>query len=188
MRVYLQTERLLLRELTEDDAALLLELDSDPEVMRYIGPYALPDEGAYRGLIRERILVHYAAGRGHGCWAVLVRPGGAFLGWIFLRPASYYRFVREAGFRDDDLELGYRFRRAAWGRGYATEAARAVVRKAFTELGAERVVACAMQANTGSVRVMEKAGLRKDGVFFLPDSDEPDVRYALSRPEYGSAP
>src|SRR5262245_43020973 len=161
MTIYLETQRLVLREFTEDDAALLLELDSDPEVMRYIGPYGLPDVDAYRERIRTVYQGYYARGEGHGLWAALAKPGREFIGWFCLRPAVDYKFAAEAEFGPGELELGYRLRRAAWGQGYATEASRALVRKALAELGADRVVACALAGNRASIRVMEKAGLKK---------------------------
>lgn len=90
----------------------------------------------------------------------------------------------------DDLELGYRLRRAAWGRGYATEGSRALVRKAFTDLGARRVYAETMFVNTRSRRVMEKAGLSFVRVFHeewdeaLPGAEHGEVEYALTRDEW----
>src|SRR5258708_1049775 len=143
MRVFLETERLLLREFTEGDADALFALDSDLDVMRYVGPYQLPDVEAYRRHIATKFLPYYSQGEGFGFWAAVEKVGGAFLGWFVLRPALDYRFAAEAGYRPGDVDLGYRLRKAAWGRGYATEGSRALVRKAFTELRAESVVATA---------------------------------------------
>src|SRR5262249_31701097 len=160
-KVYLETERLILREFTEDDADLLFALDSDPAVMRYIRPhqaadpkaYRLANPAAYRQHIRTTHFGHHAQGKGHGLWAGIEKASGDFIGWFHLRPALDYKFAAEAGYRAGDLDLGYRLRQAAWGKGYATEAAQALVRRAFAELGAERVVATALAANTASTRV-----------------------------------
>ena len=184
MKPYLETPRLVLREFTEDDAADLFALDADPEVMRYIGPYRLADVEAYRERILSVYRPSYDRNDGCGAFAAVEKTGGAFLGWFVLRPALHYRFAREAGFQSGQLELGYRLRRAAWGKGYATEGARALVRKAFTELEAPCVVAAALAENRASTRVMEKAGLRYAGEFRLPGFDSPAVKYALNREDY----
>jgi len=184
MNFYLETPRLVLREFREDAAADLFALDSDPAVMRYIGPYTLGDVDAYRERIRTVNIPYYADHPGFGVWAAQEKPGGAFLGWFILRHALDYRFAAEAGFRAGDVELGYRLRRAAWGRGYATEASRALVGKAFAELGVACVVAAALETNAASVRVLEKSGLRRAGEFRVPHFEEPVLTLALARDDY----
>jgi RimJ/RimL family protein N-acetyltransferase len=88
------------------------------------------------------------------------------------------------------VELGYRLRRSAWGKGYATEGSRALIAKGFAELGVERVYATTMVVNVASRRVMEKAGLRFVRTFRQPwpdhiDGEEKgDVEYALSRAQW----
>ena len=86
--------------------------------------------------------------------------------------------------------LGYRLRRSAWGRGYATEGARALVRRAFLELGADEVVATTMAVNVGSRAVLEKAGLRYARTVHLswddplPGNEHGDVEYRLRRDDW----
>jgi RimJ/RimL family protein N-acetyltransferase len=152
MRVYLETERLVLRRFTEADVEILVELDSDPEVMRYLtGGTPTP-----RAVIEDDILPHwlryYEHSDGLGFWAAIEKTTGDFLGWFHFRPP--------AGAGPGEVELGYRLRRAAWGQGYGTEGSRALIRKGFTELGVRRVVASTYQDNLASRRVMEKAGMR----------------------------
>jgi len=124
-------------------------------------------------------LRYYERGDRWGFWAVIEKATGEFLGWFHLRP--------HPGDPDDEPELGYRLRASAWGHGYATEGARALVRKAFEELGARRVRAEAMAVNTASWRVMEKAGLQYVRTFHAdwPDriegEEHGDVEYALTR-------
>ncbi len=107
---------------------------------------------------------------------------GTFLGWFS------FRLREEAG--PDEAELGYRLRKAAWGKGYATEGARALIHKGFTELPVRRVVAFTMTVNIASRRVMEKAGLTLVRTFWQewPDviagSEQGDVEYALLRADW----
>ncbi len=184
MKVFLETERLILRQFTEDDADNLFALDSDPEVMRYIGPYRLADREAYRQRIRTSYFGYYATYQGFGFWAAMEKASGEFIGWFTLRPALDYRFAAEAGFGADDVELGYRLRKSAWGKGYATEGARALVQKAFADSGVTCVVSSALVGNVASTRVMEKAGLKRAGTFAISGFDQPAVKYALDRDQF----
>ncbi len=183
MKIHLETPRLVIRQFVETDAAAWLALDSDPEVMRYIRAAPLADEEAYRRDIvklRER---YYARGDGFGFWAG-EEKGGGFIGWFCLRPALHYRYAAQAGFQEGEAELGYRLCQAAWGKGYATEGARALVRKAFDELNVSGVVAAALATNAASRRVLVKAGLRETGTFALPGYEEPVLKFGLRREEY----
>lgn len=152
MDIVLQTERLILRRFTPDDVDLVYELDSDPEVMRFItGGQPTP-----RDLIRDQVLPRWLAlydqGAGCGFWAAQRKADGGFLGWFHWRPIAE---------QPGAFELGYRLVQAAWGRGYATEGSRALLRKGFTELGAQRAIAHTLLNNTRSQRVMEKVGLKR---------------------------
>jgi RimJ/RimL family protein N-acetyltransferase len=181
--VLLETERLVLRRFTDTDAdaELLFELDSDPEVMRYIGPCGLPSAAAYRERIRTVWLPYYAhPPRAFG--AAFEKATGQFVGWFFLRSAPDYKFAKEAGWvRSSDLELGYRLRRTAWGRGLATEAATALVRTALANPEITAVVAAALVTNRASWRVMEKIGMTRVRDFTIAGFDDPLVMYAICR-------
>src|SRR5436190_8400505 len=151
MQVFLETERLLLRRFTEDDVGNLFDLDSDPEVMRFVnGGTPTPREVIELDLL-PRFLRYYEQFAGYGFWAAIEKATGEFLGWFHFRPPE--------GAGPDEVELGYRLRQAAWGQGYGTEASRALIRKGFTELGVRRVVASTYAENIASRRVREKAGL-----------------------------
>jgi RimJ/RimL family protein N-acetyltransferase len=182
MQVFLETERLLLRRFTENDVENLVELDSDPEVMRFItGGRGTPREEVENEVL-PAFLDHYERYAGYGFWAAIEKSTGRFLGWFHFRPAE--------GAPPDEVELGYRLRRSAWGQGYATEGSRALIDKGFAELGVERVVASTMVVNVASRRVLEKAGLRLVRVFHQPWPDyiegeeEGDVEYAIVRREW----
>ncbi|MFB8438637.1 GNAT family N-acetyltransferase [Streptomyces niveus] len=172
---FVETPRLRLRDCVEDDLGRLLALDNDPGVKRFIDGGVPAVAETFRDEALPRLL-------GRGFWAAEERGTGEWLGWFELRPVdgTDWRVV----------ELGYRLHRAAWGRGYATEGARALVRKAFTELGTERVTANTMTVNVGSRRVLEKAGLTFVRTYFedwpevIEGSEEGDVEYALTREEW----
>lgn len=181
---YLETERLALRHFAPDDADLLIELDSDPAVMRYLtgGDPTAPE------VIRERhlpnILAGYEKWRGElGLFAAQEKDGGAFIGWFILRPEPEGPL--------DEVELGYRLRQAAWGKGYATEGSRALLGKAFTELGVRMVWAETMTVNHGSRNIMEKLGMSlADTIPTPPDMEEiegsehGDVRYEITKEQW----
>jgi RimJ/RimL family protein N-acetyltransferase len=181
--VFLATARLTLRRFTEADAESQFELDSDPEVMRYVGPFKLPSADAYRERIRTLYAAYYAGHPARGIWAVEETANAAFLGWVALKPAVDYKYAAEAGWtRPTDLELGYRLRRSAWGKGYATEMSRRLVDLALADPTVTCVVSCALVTNVTSWRVMEKVGLRKVGEFAVPGFADPSVSYARCRP------
>ena len=177
MQVFLETERLVLRRFTEADADNLFDLDGDPEVMRFLtGGKPTPRE-VIRNETLPRIRHYYERFAGLGFWAVNEKSTGDFLGWFEFRPPE--------GGGPDEAELGYRLRKSAWGKGYAPEGARALIRKGFAELGVRRVVAQTMAVNTASRRVMEKVGLRYVRTSYeeWPDpiegAAEGEVEYAL---------
>ena len=170
---YLQTKRVELRRFVDGDARLLFELDSDPQVLRYVHQLPPADERAVRATTLSRYMSYYEHFEDLGFWAATDRESGEFIGWYHLRPFED---------RIDDLELGYRLRRSAWGRGLASEVSEALVRKAFDELAATRVVARALAANGASIRVMEKVGMR----FIEPftESGMDAVMYGVSREQW----
>jgi RimJ/RimL family protein N-acetyltransferase len=181
-RIVLQTTRLVIRQFTEDDADSLFDLNADREVMRYLtGGKPTPREE-----IRDQILPFhlgvYARLDRLGTWAAESAASGEFLGWFHFRPGP-----------DGDIaniDLGYRLRRAAWDKGYATEGSRALVSMGFTDLGVGRVFAHTMTANTASRHVLEKCGLTLvrtsayDGPFVIEGAERGEVEYALTKPEW----
>jgi RimJ/RimL family protein N-acetyltransferase len=178
MREPLLTDRLILRDITEADAELLFDLDSDPEVMRYIGPRSWPDVAGYRDRTRT-VWVPCQAHPWHGVRLVLDRVSSEFLGWVFVRPATSSNFARDIGWtRPSEVEVGYRYRRSAWGRGIATEAATPLVQIALADPATTAVVACALAGNAGSLRVLEKLGLRRVAEVLLPETSEATVKLA----------
>jgi RimJ/RimL family protein N-acetyltransferase len=186
MLVFLETERMVLRRFTPADADNLVELDSDPEVMHFITGGRPTSREEIENEILPAFLGYYERSAGYGFWAAIEKSTGRFLGWFHLRPPP-------DGGHPEEPELGYRLGRSAWGRGYATEGARALIRKAFTELCARRVYAETMAVHTASRRVMEKAGMRFVRAFHQPWPDRiagdehGDVEYELRRADWNGA-
>src|SRR3954454_4326700 len=113
MHVYLETERLILRQFTEDHVYILYDLDSDPEVMRYLSGGPLTPREEIEDGILPNWLGYYSRFDGFGFWAALEKDTGAFVGCFHLRPQQSHPA--------DQPELGYRLRRSSWGKGYGTE-------------------------------------------------------------------
>jgi RimJ/RimL family protein N-acetyltransferase len=182
VQVFLETQRLVLRRFTQADADDLVSLDADPDVMHFITGGIPTTREEIEQEVLPAFLGYYQRYEGYGFWAAIEKPGGDFLGWFHFRP-------REEAV-PGEAELGYRLRRSAWGKGYATEGSRALIRKGFTEFGVQRVVAEAMAVNLASRRVMEKAGLSLVRTFRPPwpypiEGEEfGDVEYALSRSDW----
>jgi len=160
---YLQTERVTLRPFGADGADLLIELNSDPEVMRYLSGGEPTEPELIRTGAIPSILAGYDRWSGSfGLFAAYETASDAFIGWFCLRPD-----------RDgplDEAELGYRLRQAAWGKGYATEVSSALLTKAFTELEVRTVWGETMSLNLASQRVMEKVGMT--GVEDVPTPED----------------
>lgn len=152
MKIVLYTDRLFLREFIMEDAGLMLDLNSDPEVTRYTLDPMLDIEQA-RKVLEQIILPQYALNN-FGRWAVHLKSSNEFIGWCGLK----YR----PGW-DNEIDLGYRFKQIHWGKGYATEAAYASLQFGFEKLGLTHIVGRALPANTGSLRVLEKLGMKYRG-------------------------
>ena len=185
MSIFLETEWLLLRRFHAGDLDSVVELDSDPQVTLLI----TGERPTSRALVHDEVFPRWFSLHdrypGYGYFAAIEKASGDFLGWFLLRPNA--EPIRADGSTREGIELGYRLRRAAWGKGYATEGARALISKGFTELGAERIYAEALAVHGASRRVMEKAGLRYVGPFRdpAPDNerglDPSHVEYALTK-------
>jgi RimJ/RimL family protein N-acetyltransferase len=181
MDIFLETDRLVLRQFTRNDPDLLVELDSDPEVMRYTTggrptPRIRVETGVLPAMIRD-----YSRYPGFGAFAAHTKADAEFIGWVMLVP--------RLDSPPDEAELGYRLRKPAWGNGYATEGSRALIRYGFVERKLRRIFAETMAVNTRSRRVMEKLGLRHELTFVPPyapieGSEHGEVRYVLDRDEW----
>lgn len=181
-RPTLRTERIRLEPLTaERHTEDLVELDSDPEVLRFIFGRALSREEVVGTWLAKRTSP-VADARGLGYW-VGYDDRDRFLGWWCLGYDTAH---------PDEAELGYRLRRDAWGRGYATEGSRELLRHAFETVGLTRVWAETMAVNAGSRNVMAKLGLRHVATEVrewddpLPGWDQGEVTYEITRADWAA--
>ncbi len=162
----LETDRLLLRPLVENDWEMALETFMDPEVMKFVA-----DVGSEEALAEEmKIAVRRGAGGRIGVWCVLQRETGEKLGTAILLPLPIeeddtdWSLVQEDRYPDADIEVGYILKRSAWGNGYATEACRRLVQFAFEETELDEIVAVTDPRNAASQEVLRKCGLRDEGL------------------------
>jgi len=151
----LTTHRLILREFREDDWVAVHEYASDPAVVRYM-PWGPNREEDTQVFIQRALALQSEDPRTGYEFAVTLRPDGELIGGCGLHAMS---FEHRSSF------LGYCFRREAWGRGYATEAAAALLAFGFERLGLHRMSATCDTENAASARVLEKVGMRREGHF-----------------------
>ncbi len=154
--IELQTERLLLRQWHDDDVAHFAAMNADPRVMRHF-PALQSHETSAAAVARWRARI---AERGWGLWAAGLRRTGEFIGFVGLEvPAPAFPF-------SPCVEIGWRLAFAHWGRGYATEAAKASLGIGFEDLGLDEIVSFTAVGNRRSRAVMERLGMTEDARTF----------------------
>lgn len=174
----LRTERLVLRDWRDSDLAPFAALNADPDVMQHFrGTLTRAESDAFAARIRANFRQD-----GWGLWAVEVIGGEPFIGFVGLARQTFEAHFTPA------VEVGWRLAKAAWGRGYAPEAARAVIEFGFAELGLTEIVSITTAGNAKSRRVMEKIGMTYEPAddFEYPLLEEghplrPSVLYRLRR-------
>jgi len=150
--MHVETTRLVIRSLEHRDAEPWLAMVNDANVTRFLPPGPHPTLETFQGALQKR----HALEREHGyaMWAVDLKKTGAFIGQCGFHPTKP---------KGPEIELAYHFTTASWGHGYATEAAIAVLSRALGLAGVNRVFAVVFPENVGSLRVVEKAGMRFEG-------------------------
>jgi RimJ/RimL family protein N-acetyltransferase len=147
MKIIFETPRLILRQFTEADSQLILELNSDPEIVRYVHEPTLKTEEQAEKILLDIILPQYKNNLGR--WAIHTKDNMEFIGWCGLKylPGS------------DEIDLGYRLMQKAWGKGFATEAAQHTLDHSFKNLDLKLITGRAHIENIASIKVLEKIGM-----------------------------
>lgn len=157
---FLETARLSLREFRADDGENLYRLHRDRRVMRYIGDGSVGTRASVETVL-ARAARQYRNYPGLGVWPATERNSGEFVGWFCLK------YVPQTV----EVELGYRLLPQAWGFGYATEGASALLRYGFEVLGLYRIIGLTHPGNTASQSVLRKSGMRDAGWGHYYDRD-----------------
>lgn len=171
----IETERLVLRDIRDEDVDAFFALDSDPEVMKYIGVPPVTDITETKAII-GKVQQQYSD-NGIGRWGVVLKSTNEVIGWAGLK-----LYQEEINKHKDFYDVGYRFHKSHWGKGYATEAAIASLHYGFKQLNAEALYGYAMNEHIVSKKVLEKIGMK-----FINNFDNEgiyDAWYRITKEEY----
>ncbi|QHT68263.1 GNAT family N-acetyltransferase [Rhodocytophaga rosea] len=148
MKPLLATARTHLRQFAQSDLNDLYELNRDPEVMKYVG--RKPLVSIYEAqLDLTRYLSYYVRASKLGVWACTEKESGTLIGLALLKKLE----------PTEEIEVGYRFHRSYWGKGFATEVCKALVEYGFTQVGLKKIVGITHPDNLASQKVLKKCGL-----------------------------
>ncbi len=187
MNLVLHSERLTLTPVCESDLSLVTDVFTDPEVMRF-------SSGAMGKKEIRKNMPNWTRRGGNGCngiWCISDRSRDEKLGTVALLPMPVedkmtdYSLVIPGRMPDGDIEIGYYLKRSAWGNGYATEACKRLLQMAFEESPLTEVVATFDVGNTGSQRVLEKAGFVNHGTMRCYGTEGPN--YRITRREWSES-
>ena len=171
----IETERLLIRNLSTEDSQGLFEMDSDPEVQKYLGNQPIENKSEATVYI-ENIQKEYKK-FGSGRWAVIEKKTGNFIGWCGLKFIS-----TEINSKSQYYDLGYRFIKKYWGKGYATESALACLKYGFEELNQEEIFAMVELNHLASRNILSKLGMKEMNEFEYDNT--PHIFYKISKEKW----
>ena len=158
----IKSERLILRNFEETDAERMFLMDSNPDVMKYIGVPPVSEISESKNIIK--MIRQQYIDNGVGRLAVIEKESGLLIGWSGLK-----LLTQEINGYNNIYDLGYRFLPEYWGKGYALESAKASLDFGFNELKTDTIYAHAHSENEGSNHILRKLGFEKTGEFTEPD-------------------
>jgi [ribosomal protein S5]-alanine N-acetyltransferase len=162
MKIFAETDRFLLREILTTDINEMFELDSDPEVHKYLGNKPVRNKEQIENVInsiRQQYIDH-----GIGRWAIIDKTTNQFIGWAGLKLVT-----EDTNNHKNFYDIGYRLIKKYWGQGIATETAIATLEYAFDKLNIDTVYASAHCENEGSNKILKKIGLNFIETFYYQD-------------------
>lgn len=170
-----RTTRLDFKLMDEHDAPLLFELDSDPQVMKYLSRGKVTSMQTIKDVFIPRMQAYRNVEMGWGLWQVNITQRNEFIGWVLVRPMDF--FTESPNY--NDIEIGWRFKRSSWGKGYASEAAIAIANLIALKPQVHAISATALKDNLASIKVMEKLAMTfiKDYTHIDEQGELPAVLY-----------
>jgi RimJ/RimL family protein N-acetyltransferase len=155
------TQRLQLEMMTQDDGPSLFELDQDPVVMRFINGGRASTMEEINTVMLPRLKSYTNPDKGWGIWKVTTLATqldcpSTYIGWILVRPMDFFSDAPQL----NDIELGWRFKQMSWGKGYATEAVKAIIEMLAQQADVSHVSAVADEDNVASIGIMKKLGMQ----------------------------
>lgn len=168
----LETPRLILRPATLQDASDVLKLHSDLEILRYTGDRPANNLKEVEDLIKEKLIPQFEKYK-MGRFLVFLKDGTC-IGWCGLKPFP----------RHNEIDLGYRFLKEYWGKGYATEAAYCILNYGFQTLKLKKIIAKVMPENMASIKVLQKLNMNFRGLINDPSNPYLFVIYDLKAEEF----
>lgn len=173
--------RLSYRLFNENDGEELFQLDQDPLVMKYINGGQITSREDIEQRFLPRVKYFSNPDTGWGLWRVSVTQSGEFIGWVLVRPMEFFSDQPQL----DDLEVGWRFMQSSWGKGHATEAAKAVCTAIVANDEVTKLSAIAMEGNVASIGIMKKLGMKflKKALHEGPNGEEEVVFYQMAASE-----
>ena len=148
--------RLSYKLMDDQDIDCLFELDQNPEVMRFINGGKPSTYDDIVNIMLPRMNSYRNPQKGWGLWKVETVDEKEFIGWILVRPMDFFNEKKD----DKDIELGWRFLQSSWGKGYATEAAKAVMNELINLGIYDKMSALVLKGNTASINIMKKLGMK----------------------------
>ena len=166
------------------DGDALLQIDQDPEVMRHINGGRITTKREMRDVFLPRLAAYRCEKQGWGLWSSVRKDTAEVIGWTLVRPLHFFTADRD----DRNLELGWRYKRSAWGQGYATEAALAICRALKQQTDVRAFSAITEEDNHASIKVMKKLGMQfvKKGLYRDPLGNHEVLYYSILLGNSGS--
>lgn len=178
MPPFLETPRMLFLNFEPQDYALIKDLDSDPDVVRFISNGVPSDDIEVKRAMEIFLTYNQKYEQKLGYWKVINKKSKEFMGWFHFRPLK-------SNLDDlENIELGYRLKKEFWGKGFATEGSQALIDLGLKNKMIKKFWAHAMFGNIGSINVMKKVGLtleREDTYDEWPGEDKKCVWYSLEK-------